>query len=247
MILRPRRTFLEMIAASAALASGCATRAPLVPMKEIALLPVANVDAHYLDPRDIERRVVTNTPAGAYREPDLTQLSDRPTQDRFKAAMGAMKLTVHKTFEAALLARLREIGVAVKPVGDDSSAAAARAGRNVSRLAGGADAVVDINMGALGYRPILRAPAMTPETYVEMDIVRAPDNVSIDGAKYSGDWRQLDDPRHFRCAESELYRSVPELMADLPRAGRNLEAGVLRMVNKVADDIASIYRGKALV
>lgn len=240
---------LSMMTASAAALTGCAARPPVVPLTEVTVLPVANVDSHYLDPRDIERRAVTiQAPAVTQKEPDLTQVIDRAAQDRFRSAMGAMNLTIHKSFENALIDRLQAAGVRYRRFADEAAAAAARNGRHLGRLAGGADAVVDVQLSSLGYRPILRAPALTPEVYVELDVIRASDSASIDGAKYSYDWRQIaGEPRHFHCPDDALYKTLGDLMADLPRAAKHLEAGALRLVDKVADDITRLYRGEPLV
>jgi len=57
-----RRKAIELTGVSfALLATGCANRTPLAPLKSVTVLPVANVDQHVLDTRDINTKTEVDT------------------------------------------------------------------------------------------------------------------------------------------------------------------------------------------
>jgi len=151
-------------------------------------------------------------------------------------------------FDQALLARLQRDGLSMQRFADVDAAAAARGSDKLASLGNGSDAVVDVRVAALGYRPISKEVALTPEAYIELNVVRVADSQDLDGAQYSFDRRIYEgDTRHFRCEEAHMFPSVDALMANLPKAAAILDKGTMLMVDRVADDIVEIYRGKALL
>ena len=245
-----RRCAVIVIAAALTGAS-CATRTPLAPLRAIAVLPVGNVETHHLDNRDIETRVVASggpAPPGSFATPSAIVI-DSPARQRFSAGMAALSPAFHRSFEGALLGHLRTAGIAFTRVDDEAGAKHARNQRGgVAALAGGNDAVLDIVLDAGGYRPYGKEQVLTPEAYVEMDLVSAATRQSIDGAKYSFDRRAIaGDPRHLRCEPGDTFASLDGLLADLPRAAKVIEAGFQRLAAVVANDVVQLTQGKALV
>jgi hypothetical protein len=246
-----RRRAVITVAAAAIAGASCATRVPLAPLRSIAVLPVGNVDAHHLDNRDIETRVVTGggpPPPGSFSTPSAIVI-DQPVRQRFASGMAALNPAFHRSFEGALLGHLRAAGIAFTRADDEAAAKSARGQRGgVAALSGGADGVLDIVLDAAGFRPYGKEQVLTPEAYVEMDLVSAATRQSIDGAKYSFDRRAIGgDPRHLRCEPNQTYDSLAKLFADLPGAAKVLDAGFQHMAEVVARDVVQLVQGKALV
>lgn len=246
-----RRRIVITIGAVTLGGASCATRAPLVPLRSLAVLPVGNVDAHHLDNRDIETRVVAGggpAPPGSFTTPSVIVV-DTPARQRFAAGMAALNPAFQRGFEDALAGHLRTAGIAFTRLDNEAAAKQARSQKGgVAALAAGADGVLDIVLDAAGFRPYGKEQVLTPEAYVEMDLVSAATRQSIDGAKYSFDRRAIaGDPRHLRCEADQTYSSVAKLMDDLPRAVKVLEAGFRRMADIVARDVVQLVQGKALV
>ena len=245
-----RRRIVVTVAAAALGGASCATRTPLAPLRSLAVLPVGNVDAHHLDNRDIETRIVASggpPPPGSFATPSVIVV-DTPSRERFAAGMAVLNPAFHRGFEGALLGHLRAAGIAFTRLDDEAAAKQARSQRSgVAGLAGGADAVLDIVLDAAGFRPYGKEQVLTPEAYVEMNLVSASTRQSIDGAKYSFDRRTIaGDPRHLRCERDQTYDSLAKLLGDLPRAATIIEAGFQRLADVVARDVVQLVQGKAL-
>ncbi len=253
-----RREAIYLTGASFALVAGCANRparAPtqeragavtLTPLTSTTFLPVANADYHVLDRRDIETNSeLTDDPANK-------QLAgiyvDQTAVDAFHAEMTALRMTVHKKFDQALTARLQQEGLSMTRHSAADNAIAVRLNGDVATLGtAGSDAVIDVRVVSLGYRPMTSAMAMTPDARVALQVVRVSDSVRLAQSECTFDRRELaGNPRHFRCAAGDLFPSVPDLMANLPNAAAALDKGTMLMVNRVADDIVQTCRGIAL-
>lgn len=247
---RKRRFILLSLVATALGGVSCASRNPPFALRSLVVLRVGNVESHFLDDRDIETRAVSNggpLPPGTFRAPTSFAL-DAQAKQRFATGMGALNPAFHRAFESALLGQMRAAGIAFTRFDDEVAAQQARKQRGgVAALARGADAVLDVTFDAAGYRPYGREQVLTPEAYVEMDLVNASNQLSIEGAKYSFDRREIvGDPRHMRCESSVTYDSLAKLMNDLPRATKTLESGFMRLADVVAKDVVALARGTAL-
>lgn len=246
-----RRFIVLSIAAAAFAGVSCATRPPAAPIRSLAILRVGNVDRHQLDERDIETRAVSiggPPPPGSFATPSPFVV-DASAKQRFTTGMGALNPAFHRVFESSLLAHLRTAGIAFTRFDDEAAARQARTQRGgVAALGKDADAVLDVTLDAAGFRPYGKERVMTPEAYVEMDLVSVATRQSIDGAKYSFDRRAIaGDPRHLRCGPDGTYASLATLLADLPRAAKIIESGFQQIAEVVARDVVQLAQGKALV
>lgn len=252
-----RRQSIQLAGVSIALLSGCASTSSVVPARttptsvslsplaSVTMLSVANADYYVLDNRDIETQSAISNGSDDKRLSDV--YVDRTAVDLFHLKMSEFQLTIHEKFDQALQSRLQQAGLSMKGYSAADEAIAVRANGDLATLGDGTDAVVDVRIRSLGYRPISSAIAMTPEAAVSLKVVRVSDSANLGSKRYSFDWRESEgNTRHYRCNENDLFGSVDKLMANLPKAVTILERGTMQMVDRVADDIVQIYGGNAL-
>lgn len=243
-----RRHFLHLSLVTSAAAAGCRSRAPLVPLDSIAILPVRAATSYTIDVRDIVSRQ-----RPAQRAPGAPALSRGEVVEprveevrQFQERIVAQNPGFAETFQAAVVRDLGRRGIKVVELTDRAAAEQARNRRQIATLATGVDAFVDLTLSALGYRASFANTAYTPEIYVEMDVLSR-DGGSLDGALYTYDIRPADgDRRQVTAPRDQLIGEPAALVRQGPAVVAALNQGLERIAILVADDVDTLRRAKPL-
>ena len=248
----PLRTFTLVALLGLGLV-GCANRAPKPPpdpirtLQKIALLPTLNPEALYrgrggpngnavmpvqpMSPSTALATIGVGLIALAIinsREKETNQLA---------AAVAAIGFDPGTRLDERLKKRLEEEGLTVE-LADASTARSVRETSDYRRLAPQADAVLDIQLGEIGYYEVGGSKGYSPMLAMSASLATTTTNNEPDTWSFYADWRGSDKDTRWLQTPSTMNRmNVPAIGGSAAEARADLENTLDRIIERLVVDV----------